>query len=225
MDCRNLRPRMDNAASPPCSAKSGAMMRPEQTRRRAIETIRAMPKAENNVAGPSREGWAILPTTSFHSYQTIAGRMDELAALKCDAMQERDAITKRIDNGGRQEDPPSFDVGTRSGRYRLQSNYARMVAAYQAIRLSEVAGLPPCATVLREFDEGRLPVSFPSDVAGHFLKRAADTLAEANLELAIRLVVRVCTSATDEVLERVLSRTRIATLNTTTSGKPSPILP
>ena len=184
----------------------------EQVRRRAIETIRALPTAESSVAGPSREGWAILPTASFQSYQTIAGRMDELAALKCDAMQERDAITKRIENSGRQEDPPSFDVGTRSGRYRFQSNYGQMVAAYQAIRLSEVAGLPPCATVLHEFNEGRLPIYHPADVAAHFLKRAADTLAEANLELATRLVVRACTSATDEVLERVLSRSKVATM-------------
>ena len=185
----------------------------EQTRRTAIETIRAIPTAESSVAGPSREGWAILPTTSFQSYQTITGRMEELAALKCDAMRERDAITQRIDNSGRQEDPPSFDVGTRPVRYRFQSNYGQMVAAYQAIRLSEVAGLPPCATVLHEFDEGRLPIHLPADVAAHFLKQASDRLAQANLELAIRLVVRACTSATDEVFEHVLSRTRIATLS------------
>ena len=184
----------------------------EQTRRKAIETIRAMPTAETSVAGPSREGWAILPTVSFQSYQKIANRMDELAVLKCDAMQERDAITKRIDNSGRQKAPPSFDVGTWSGRYTFQSNYDQMVAAYQAVRLSEVAGLPPRAMVLNELDEGRPPISLPSDVAGRFLRQVADTLSEVNPELATRLVVRACTSPTDEVLERVLSRYKIASL-------------
>ena len=187
----------------------------EQIRRRAIETIRAMPTAENSVAGPSREGWAILPTASFRTHRAITGRMSELAAFKCDAMQERDAITKRIDHSRKQEDPPSFDVGTRSGRYRMQSNYySQLVAAYQAIRLSEVTGLPPRAPVAHIFDEGRPPTYLPVDVAAHFLKQAADTLVGTNPELAIRLAVRACTSETDEVLERVLSRTKIALLPT-----------
>ena len=189
----------------------------EQLRRQAIEIIRAMPREEQSVAGPSREGWAILPTSTWHSIQTIGNRMDELATLKCDAAQERDAIAKRIEGSrprGQQGDPPSFDVGTRTVRHRFYSNYDQLVAAYQAVRLAEVAGLPPCATVLHEHFGDLPPFRFPQDVVGSVLKQAADKLTGSNLELAIRLLLRTCSSDTDEILERVMSRASIATLET-----------
>ena len=185
----------------------------EQLRRQAMETIRAMPTGERSVAGPSREGWAMLATSSLQNYQTIAGRMDELAALKCDAMHERDVITKGVDSSRQDVDPPSFDVGTRPVRHRFYNNYYQLVAAYQAIRLAEVAGLPPCAMVLHEFS-GQTSFHFPTDVAMKIMKLAADKLAGWNHELAIRLVLRACSSEADETLERVLSRTSVVTLTT-----------
>ena len=50
------------------------------------------------------------------------------------------------------------------------------------------------------------------------LKLAADKLAGWNHELAVRLVLRACSSASDETLERVLSRTSIVTLTTQQAG-------
>ena len=190
----------------------------EQLRRQAMENIRAMPTEERSVAGPSREGWAILSTAGFHNNQTIDSRMSELAALKCDATHERDVIAKGIDSSREDGEPPSFDVGTRPVRHRFYNNYYQLVAAYQAIRLAEVAGLPPCAMVLHEFSTDQTSFHFPTDVAMRILKLAADKLAESNHELAIRLVLRACSSDTDATLERVLSRTSIVTLTTQQAG-------
>ena len=184
----------------------------EQLRRQAIETIRAMPADEQSLAGPSREGWAILPASSWHTHQAIAGRLDELAALRCDAAHEQDVIARGITRSRREEDPPSFDVGARTTRHGVDSNYHRLVAAFRAISLSEVTGLPPRVTVVHEFFDDQPPVRLPTDVAAGFLKQAADQLVDWNHQLAIRLVLRACNSDTDATLRRVLSRTRIATL-------------
>ena len=186
----------------------------EQLRRQAIETIRAMPTDEHSLAGPSREGWAILATASRDDHQVIAGRLDELAALKCDAAHERDVIARRIDRSRQEEDPPSFDVGGRTVQHRFYSGYDQLVAAYQAIRLAEVTGLPPRLTALHEFSNGQLPVRLPTDVAATILRQAADRLVGWNHELAIRLALRTCSSDRDATLGRVLTRTRAATLTT-----------
>ena len=187
----------------------------EQLRRQAIEVIRAMPLEEHSLAGPSREGWAILPTASWQNHQVIIGRMDELAALKCNAMHERDVITRGISgSSGQEENPHSFDVGTRIIRQRFSNDYHQPIAAYRAIRLTEVAGLPPRVTTLHEFPDGQPPVPIPTDVAASTLKDAADKLANWNHELAIRLTLRGANSDKDTTLERVLTRTRVAALTT-----------
>ena len=67
------------------------------------------------------------------------------------------------------------------------------LAAYRAVRLSEVAGLPPT-------------------VAADILKLAAADLAAASPELAVRLILRSCNYDMDETLQSVLSRTRTALL-------------
>ena len=186
----------------------------EQLRRQTMVTIRAIPTEERNVAGPSREGWAILPTTTHHNHRTIIGRMDELAASKCDAMHERDVITRRISSSRQEEDPPSFDLGRRTTRHRFSSDYQGEFAAYQAIRLTEIAGLPPRVTNLHEFADGQSPVHIPTNVAADTLREAADKLADWNHELAVRLTLRAANSDTDTTLQRVLTRTRVAALTT-----------
>ena len=186
----------------------------ERLYQQAIEAIRAMPTDERSVAGPSREGWAILPTASWYNHQMIFGRMEELAALKCDAMHDRDVITRRMSSSREEEDPPSFDVGTRTVRHRVFANNHQLIAAYQAIRLAEVAGLPPRVTIRHEFFDGQPPVPIQTDVVANTLKQAADRLAGWDNGLAIRLTLRAGISDTDTTIQRVLTRTRVATLTT-----------
>ena len=184
----------------------------EQLRQRTIEAIKSMPTDVHSLAGQSLEGWAILPTYTWDNRFEISGRLEELAALKCDAVNERDAIARGIDRSERDDDPPAFDVGTRTVRDRIFSNYRGLVAAYRAVRLSEVAGLPARVMVPHEFGNDVLPVRVPVEVAAAFLKKAADSLVGSNQELAIRLALRACNSDRDSTLGRTLTRTRIATL-------------
>ena len=99
-------------------------------------------------------------------------------------------------------------------RHSFYSNYHQLVAAYRAIRLTEVTGLPSRVTILHEFFDDQPPVRLPTDVAASILKQAADKLVDWNHELAIRLALRTCGSGRDTTLGRVLTRTRTATLTT-----------
>ena len=170
----------------------------------ALETIRDIPGVEGSVAGESREGWAMWSAVTINEWQEFRKRWHELAALKCDAELEKDLIARRLEGDGDEQEAPTFDL--ESGRdegIRFSSTRPEL-AAYRAIRLSEVAGLPPVS------NHGE-PVGLT--VASDILKSAADSLASSQPEFAIRLVLRVSTSETDKTLNRVLSRTRAATLS------------
>ena len=103
---------------------------------------------------------------------------------------------------------PRFDLGTRRvARSRIFGNrYRRLVSAYRATRLPEVAGIPPRNNPAR--DES---VAFGG--SSGILSSAAEELVNSNPELAIRLALRVCTYDKDKMLQRVLSRATIGTLS------------
>ena len=136
-------------------------------------------------------------------------RWNELAPLKCNALMERELIADAIKGKGETKKAPSFDLGTRRGQGMSFSNADPRGAAYRAIRLSEVAGLPPYADHM--------------DVAANILKLAAEKLSTSDPaaeklstsdpEMAVRLVLRVSTGDHDETLMRILSRTRVAALS------------
>ena len=170
----------------------------------ALYAIRSIPDAEGSVAGASREGWALWSAFTIDNRQEFRRRWHELAALKCDAKLEKDLIARKIKGSGEAREAPSFDLGGRSGGGLRFSNERRDLAAYRAVRLSEVAGLPP----VTKYNE---PIGFT--VASDILSSAAVEMATIQPELAIRLVLRVSNSETDNTLERVLPRTRAATLS------------
>ena len=97
---------------------------------------------------------------------------------------------------------PSFDLGVQRISVHF-SNRDVEAAAHRAVRLAEVAGLPP---VTRDEQD------FPMEIATPLMKSAAEQLAASNPELAIRLVLRTCSSETDKTLDRVVSRVQIAVL-------------
>ena len=159
----------------------------------ALDAIRSIPDAQGSVAGASREGWALWSSFTMENRLVLRKRWDELAALKCDAMLEKDKIARQISGSGEPHEAPAFDLGHRRVQGLRFSNAAqrRRVAAYTAIRLSEVTGLRPA-------------------IAEGILKAAAEELATYDLELAVRLILRSCKFDRDKTLERVLSRTRMA---------------
>ena len=83
------------------------------------------------------------------------------------------------------------------------SNYDPQATAYRAVRLAEMAGIPPF----------KIERGIHSTVWAQVLIDAADELADRNLEYAVRLILRTG-SSTDKTLGRILARSRIATLPT-----------
>ena len=172
--------------------------------RDALAAIRAMPTDDSSLAGPSREGWALWLVLGFENYrnsQMIFKRWRELASLKCDALVEKEHIADAIKAKRETRDAPSFDLGMRRGVRWTFSNENPQKSPYRAIRLSEVAGLPPS-----------VGQPFGMNIAGDVLELAAENLSTLAPEMAVRLVLRVCTYEQDETLMRVLSRARVATL-------------
>ena len=176
----------------------------EELLKSTITAIRAMPKAEQSVAGPSRESWATLVALGWDNQQVSFQRLRELVPLRCDVFGERQAASEGVDRNSPEEKPPVFDVNRRRGATVRFSNYDRQSAAYRAVRLSEIAGLPPFKT-----DRG-----IHATVWAQVLRNAADELADWDLQFAIRIVLRAGSTNNDNTLDRVLSRARIASLPT-----------
>ena len=170
----------------------------------ALEAIRAIPDAEGSVVGASREGWALWSALTLDNRQEITRRWDKLNAIKCDAELEMDLIARRMKGRDKEQEAPHFDLGVRRGEGFRFTNERPDLDAFRAVRLTEVAGLPP----ITKYEE---PVGL--SVASDILRLAAVEMASIQPELAIRLVLRVSNSETDETLERVLPRTRAATLS------------
>ena len=165
---------------------------------RALASIREMPTDDLSLARPSREGWALWLVDRLEDRSAFIRRWDELAPLKCNALMEKQYIADAIKETREAREAPLFDLGARPGdRWRF-SNVDLRATAYRAIRLSEVAGLPPVANDI--------------NAATDILNLAAEQLSGSDLAMAVRLVLRVCTYDQDKTLMRVLSRPRVATL-------------
>ena len=165
----------------------------------ALATIRESPSDERSIANSSREGWALLSTWRPENWQVFLKRCDELASLKCNAHTEIRNIADAIKDNGEKRKGTPFDLGVRrTSGWHFSSADPRTVA-YKAILLSEVAGLPPIANHIY--------------LAADILALAAEKLFEQEPGMAVRLVLRNPHSATNHTLNRVLSRTRVATLS------------
>ena len=181
---------------------------------RALNSLRRDAAEGRSIASASREGWALASTLTMNNRQSIFREWTKLASLKCDAGTETDQVRRAMRRTDEQNEAPSFDVGVRQGTWVHFSNQSRsrLIAAYRAIRLLEVAGVPPVNNP--EPDSG-LPMSMVSDL----LTLAADELVATNPKLSIRLVLRVCNYDRDKTLQRVLSRGHLARLTDDTAAE------
>lgn len=160
---------------------------------RALLAIRAVPVNTRSIGMQSREGWALLCTDRQDAGQDTVNRLNELALLKCDPRQEIRAIEEYLRPNRNKEKPPHFSIGLRQTFEMRWTNYQPQLVAYRATRFSELAGLAPhlCEDILRS---------------------AAEEVAGQDMETAIRLVLRCCRDDEDATLQKVISRTRVATL-------------
>ena len=164
----------------------------------AIVAIKAMPPDDSSLAGLSRESWATFVALSWDNSQTTFNRLRELVPMRCDVFGERQSVADGMSRDKAEDDPPPFDINRRRGTSERWSNYNRHAAVYRAVRLSEMAGLPP--------------VTDQSTVWAEVLKTSAEEIADYDVEFAVRLALRACSGDTDKTLGRVLTRARVATI-------------
>ena len=180
----------------------------------AIDSLRKEQSRVTNVGNTSRESWAMAATLSMRNRRNVFRRWDELGSRKFDAWTELDNVERAITEQNSYDEAPSFDhVVVRNKGTRLSNaQHARASAAYRAVRLTEIAGLPPVNVPDEDLGWGSYGVS-------GILARAAEALVSVNPELAVQLVLRVCSYDRDKTLERVLSRERIAAFPEETAVK------
>ena len=154
----------------------------------ALNSLRLRAAEDGSMARASRESWALASKLTMNNRQSIFSEWSKLASLKCDAGAEVDHIRRSVTRTDEQDEAPSFDVGVIQGKRVKYSNLSRyrLVAAYRAIRLLEIAGIPPANNPGRDTP---LPMSMVADL----LTLAADELVTTNPKLSIRLVLRICT--------------------------------
>ena len=173
----------------------------------ALATIRKDPDDDRTLAASSREGWAMWSALKLKDFDRTAenrstpfDRWHELARLKCDAFMEIRYYTEAITDHREKKSGPPFDLGVKElpGISFSSAEYDQCIAAHSAIRLTEIAGLPPYNQDLR--------------VASNILGLAAEKLSINEPELSARLVLRISKFDKDNTLKHVLSRTCVATM-------------
>ena len=81
-----------------------------------LDAIRSIPDADRNVASASREGWALWSAITMDNRQEVRKRWNELAALNCDAMFEKDLIAREMSGSEVAQEAPAFDLGVTRGQ-------------------------------------------------------------------------------------------------------------
>lgn len=175
----------------------------------ALSAIRRIPADERRVDAPSRESWALYcagATLGFQDYWNASlewrQRWDELTPLKCNALLEMNFSADAIRGKEGPDKGTPFDLGVerRPGYSFSIGEYLRWAASHRALRLAEVAGLPPSIG-------NRV-------VASSNLLLAARELCRHEQELAARIVMRTADNyESTGTLNFVLSRARIAGLS------------
>ena len=174
----------------------------------AVNDIRKDFALDRSIANASRLGWALGSTMTWNNRRSVYRKWDELASKKCQAWNEIDHLTRSLTGADQRKDAPSFDLGVSHTTTLSWSNkrHTRLVSAYRALRLPEVAGLP---LVNIDSETGGVPTGLTSGI----LTLAADELATYAPELAIRIILRIGRYEGDKTFLRVFSRTRIASLS------------
>ena len=174
---------------------------------RALHAARSVPDSDVDVSAQSREAWALYcswVTPADEEYWKAAAetqrRWAELTPLLCNAPQEMQFCAEQIKGESALEKGPHFDLGMVRGPGLSFSNAEvwQWSASHRAVRLAEVAGLPPSVGI--------------TTVAAKNMRLAARRLWRYEPELAARLVLRAAESDSCDTLNFVLSRARVAVI-------------
>ena len=183
----------------------------------SIAQLRRSREGSARIAALSREAWASYLAKTLESTSWSGGggtrayrsRARELARFNCDPESEIGALSSAIEYRPETEDEkgPEFDLGaqaaTRTLRFQasdIPSPTARRAStAYRLTRLTEVVGLPSLAD--------RWPPT------KHMLGKASQAFfRNGQVELALRLMLRIAQGGSDDLLKRLMSRPNVAAL-------------
>ncbi len=186
--------------------------------RESIEKLRGAQEGWGEMSALSREAWAsyLAKTLESRSWRGGSGsrayrtRARHLARFNCDPDSEIGALSSAIGHRPETDDDkgPEFDLGgrhaTRTLHFRSsnipspEEQHARI--AYRVLRLGEVVGLPSLTD--------RWPPT------KHMLERASEAFyRNGQVELALRLMLRIAQGSGDDLLKRLMSRPNVASLS------------
>ena len=185
--------------------------------RSTVAALRRPQGARAGISGLSREAWASYLAMTLESTSWGGGggsapnraRARELSRFSCDPESEIGALSNAVERhaGADGEKGPEFDLGggksTRTLRFTASDipspEAQRARVAYRLVRLAEVAGLPSLSD--------RWPPT------SHMLGRASEAFyAHGEMELGLRLMLRIAQSGGDELLKTLMSRRNLAVL-------------
>lgn len=182
---------------------------------RAASTLRRGQMSLRSVGAMSRDAWLDLFLSKFEETpdsglnESRVSRSAASANADYDAQEELSAYKRLLQPRDQVEHVPPFELGAtnaptisfRGDEYSISGPEAvRVLAAYRAIRLGEIVGLPPIV-------EGW-------DMTTQVMAQAAEVLhAYGQKELALRTMLRISSSGDNRLLKKLLSRVEVATLS------------
>ena len=185
----------------------GRVAEARELNQRALHAVRSVPDSDIDVSAKSREAWALYCswlTPAYEEYRKAATdtwrRWAELTPMLCNAPQEMQFCAEQIKGESAPDKGPLFDLGMvrMPGLSFSNAEIWQWQAAHRAVRLAEVAGLPPSVEI--------------TTVAAKNMLLAARRLWPHEPELAARLVLRASDSESCDTLNFVLSRARVAVI-------------
>ena len=174
---------------------------------KALVKLRASTAERINIYNGSREAWALWLIRDLNNLTEINKRWTELSVIRCNALTELHRYSEAAKSKENKFEISLFDLDMvyEPGFHWSSAELERYLAAYRILRLCEVAGLPPRI--------GTFSLALQS------LKPAVELISKYDLELAARLILRIINNDGDELLLRVFSRVRIATLSSESANR------
>ena len=182
-----------------------------------ISTIHAMrqrSRGSRSISVRSRESYALYLLNPLkiglgdHADQSYHSTMREFRRFNCDPEGDIQHLVRHLRRPVRAERGPPFGLGERrmtwptihfAEHYVSGAEALRSYAAFPAIRFGEVCGLPPSA--------GHWSIT------AHLLSAAAEALySGGQIELALRVMLRITTYDGDDLLKKLLSRPKLASM-------------
>ena len=172
----------------------------------ALKKLAERTDRDQHIASSSREAWLLctLYGSAYrqgrHRASDMWRRWRELGRIRCDADQERSSCLDalRPDKEEPERTPFDLDRVEVAGFSWSSRPYERWRAAHRAIRLCDVAALPPRA--------------WGFAIGSPLMEAAIDVLDRTDIELSARLCLRIANYDKDAAITRVFARHRVATM-------------